>query len=125
MSLLDMQRFREVANEDPEFSIAARYWSSSLKLGMGDAGHLLTIQDGKITVIEPVPAQSDVGDIRISGPAEDWGKILEPVPPPFYQDIFAATVYHGLAYEGDLELMFAYYPALRRMVEIMRECATA
>jgi hypothetical protein len=117
-----MDRFCKLANKDPEFLIAARFWNSSLKLDMDDSTHILRIQDGKITVDSNAQA-SEVCDISISAPSEDWNKMFEPVPGPFYQDLFAATVYHGFSYDGDLELMFAYYPALRRMVELMRECA--
>jgi hypothetical protein len=118
-----MDRFCELANHDPEFSIAARFWNSSLKLEMEDSTHILRIQDGKLAMDSTSPI-SEACDIKISAPSEDWKKMLEPVPQPFYQDLFAATVYHDFSYDGDLELMFAYYPALRRMVEIMRECVT-
>lgn len=125
MSLLDKDSFCESANKDPEFLIAARFWNTSLKIEMEDDAFILDIKDGKISAINSAPAPDDAWDIKISGPADDWRNILEPIPRPFYQDIFAATVYHGLSYDGDLESMFAYYPALRRMVEIMRECAAA
>ena len=122
MSLLNMDRFCELANKDTEFLIAARFWNSSLKLEMEDSAYILRIQDGKVAMDSTSPI-SETCDIKISAPSDDWKKMLEPVPQPFYQDLFAATVYHDFSYDGDLELMFAYYPALRRMVEIMRECS--
>lgn len=125
MNLLDMDRFCEMANNDPEFSIAARFWNSALRLEMGERSYILNIRDGTIDAVDLAPSSSESWDIKIGGPAEDWKEILEPIPRPFYQDLFAATVYHGLYYDGDLELMFAYYPALRRMMEIMRECAAS
>jgi hypothetical protein len=122
MSLLDMQKFCERANRDPEYLIAARFWNASLKIEMEDSAHVLKVRDGQLAV-EAASSTSEACNIAISAPLEDWKKMLEPVPQPFYQDLFAATVYHGFSYDGDLELMFAYYPALRRMVELMRECA--
>ncbi len=123
MSLPNIDSVYEAANRDPEFLIAARFWNTLLKLEMGENSFILTIRDGKIASVDSTPSPSEPWEIRIGGPLEDWNEIVSPVPRPFYQDIFAATVYHNLSYEGDLELMFAYYPALRRFVEIMRECA--
>ena len=125
MGLPDMKRFRDLANEDAEFLIAARFWNCRMKLAMESFDCVLTIEDGRIASLNSAPSESDEWDILISGPAEDWERLCEPVPRPFYQDIFAAAVYHGFSYDGDLESMYAYYPALRRMVELMRECAAA
>jgi hypothetical protein len=124
MALFNIEKFHVLANNDPEFLIAARFWNTFLKLEMGDSVCVLKIEEGRIASVNLSPSMCDAWNIRISGPAEDWKKILEPIPPPFYQDIFAASVYHNLSYEGDMESMFAYYPAIRRMAEIMRECAT-
>ena len=122
MSLLNMETFCELTNNDPEYLIAARFWNASMKLEMEVSTHILRIQEGTISVDSSAPA-SETCDITISAPSHDWKKMFAPVPEPFYQDLFAATVYHDFSYDGDLELMFAYYPALRRMIELMRACA--
>ena len=47
------------------------------------------------------------------------------MPRPFYQDLYAATVHHGFSVSGDTLNYCAYYPALRRLVELMRDARHA
>ena len=42
------------------------------------------------------------------------------MPKPFYQDLYAATIHHGFSVAGDTLDYCAYYPALRRLIELMR-----
>ena len=58
-----------------------------------------------------------------AAPAE-WEKLLAPVPPPFYQDPFGASLHHPVSLGGDPETLFAYYGALRRVIEILRRGAS-
>ena len=46
-------------------------------------------------------------------------------PRPFYQDLYAATIHHGFTAAGNRTHFCAYYPALRRLVELMREVKNA
>jgi hypothetical protein len=59
-------------------------------------------------------------DIVITAPVEDWKKFLERIPKPFYVDLFGATIYHGFRVGGDMASFYAYYPAVRRLFDIMR-----
>jgi len=58
-------------------------------------------------------------------PAEVWERMLEPIPAPFYHDLFAAAVHHGVQMNPDYLDFAAYYPALRRMLEVMRDARAA
>jgi hypothetical protein len=120
MSLIDIDNFYAVVNNDPEFLIAARFWDMSFKIEMGESRLILKIQDGKIAEVNRRPARDEPWAFKISAPAEDWEKFLKPTPGPFYHDMYAASIHHGFVCEGDLESMYAYYPAVRRMFEIMR-----
>jgi hypothetical protein len=46
--------------------------------------------------------------------------MLETVPQPFYQDLFGATVHHGFTLGGDIEDVGPYYPAIQRVIALMR-----
>jgi hypothetical protein len=120
MSLIDVAKWRFLVNRDPEFMIAARYWNALLKVRMGEQGCILKIQDGQIAAVEETPTLFDAYDIEVAAPEEDWRKFLEPIPPPFYQDVFSAAIRHSFTVGADLESLFAYYPAARRMFELMR-----
>jgi hypothetical protein len=124
MDVVPIERLREAANDDAEFRIAARFWDAVLRIGVDDAGTLIRIRDGCIEEITPeLPIGMSTWDFSISAPATEWRHFLEPVPRPFYQDLWGASLYHGFRVEGNLETFYPYYAAVRRMFELMRASA--
>jgi hypothetical protein len=114
------------ANNDPEFRITARFWNSTLRLDMGDVPLLIRIEKGQITEVvsgEHAFSLLTPANIIISAPAAEWQKFLERIPKPFYVDLWGATAYHGFKVGGDMESFYAYYPAVRRLFDIMRALA--
>jgi hypothetical protein len=107
-------------NDDPEFRLCGRLWSARIRYRMGDDAFILDIRHGRVAgVVEPAGIFDDF-TIEIAAGEETWEKILAPVPPPFHHDLFPAQLHHGLRITGDLESVFAYYGALRRITELMR-----
>ena len=114
---------QDAVNVDPEFRIAARFWNATVRLDMGGDALLLCIEKGQIaevvtgaqvfTFLTPV-------NIIIRAPVVEWQKFLEPIPQPFYVDLWGATAHHDFQVSGDMESMYAYYPAIRRLFDIMR-----
>ena len=80
----------------------------------------LDIRNGELAGVVEAPGIFDEFAIEIAAGDDVWAKILAPVPPPFYHDLFPAQLHHGLRISGDLESVFAYYGALRRLTELMR-----
>ena len=107
------------ANADPEFRLAARFWNAELALCDELAGQLVKIEDGRVRGLRPY-APGDACDVSISAPREEWDRFLAPVPRPFYQDLWGAWTRHGFELDGDLDSLYAYYPALRRMFDLLR-----
>lgn len=105
---------------DGEFRIAARHWTATLRLDVGDQSHAIRLRDGRVESIAACPAASDC-DVYVTAPRDTWEQMLQPVPRPFYQDLLAAATHHGVALNADLLEIAAYYPALRRLLEILRE----
>jgi hypothetical protein len=118
--MLDWQHLMTQANADGEFGLHARFWNSTIKLGFGDEDYRMDIRDGHVTAIEPWFGTM-AGNLTISGSTEDWDALLARTPQPFYQDLHAASVHHGFETSGDTTHYCAYYPAIRRLVELMRE----
>jgi hypothetical protein len=118
-----MQRVLAKANDDPEFKIAARMWNADLELVAGDDVVRTAIRNGRVTASSG--AANGVPSIRVVGPADGWARMLQPHPPPFYQDLFGATIYHGFKIDGAVEHFGPYYAALRRLLEIAREGGAA
>jgi len=118
--LLDWSTLVARANADAEFRLHSRFWNARLRLALGDKQWRVDVRDGALGTVEPwfggIAANLDV-----SAPLADWEAMLAAVPRPFYQDLQAATVHHGFRVAGDTRHYCAYYPALRRLIELMRE----
>jgi len=107
-------------NEDGEFRLASRFWDASLRLDLGSESQRLRFEAGALREVSPC-AQDAACDLHISASTEEWEKLLEPIPRPFYQDLLAAQIHHGFTLSEDMLAFAAYYPALQRLVEILRQ----
>ncbi len=123
MTLFDEQAFAEALNRDGEFAIAARFLDGALKLYFDDQALLLRFRDGRLAGMS-VPSLFDTADVTIKGPLVSWRELLQPMPRPFFHDMFAAIVRNEFQWYGNAETFFAYYGAFRRMFQIMRDHAT-
>jgi hypothetical protein len=123
VDLETVQRLGSAANDDPEFGLAARFWTTVLRFDIGDDTFLIHVGDGRVTwVDEPVgPAKRrSASSIVVAAPAGEWDELLSLVPRPFYQDLWGATNHHGFEVLGDLEEFSQYYRAISRMLELLR-----
>ncbi len=118
--MLDWERLRSFANDDGEFRLHARFWNATIRLGVGDDSLKVRIDDGAIAEIGPWFGVL-AGNLAITAPEDDWQALLAAKPRPFYQDLYPATIHHGFDVAGDIRNYCAYYPAIRRLIEIMRE----
>ena len=115
-----MERLRSCLNHDPEFELAARFMSHNIRLGVGESECIVKVSDGIVTEIK-LPPFSEPCDFSIEGPSQSWENLLEPVPPPFYNSLFAGLQRGNFRLTGDLEVAYAYLWAMNRMVDIMRQ----
>ena len=111
-----------LANDDPEFALAARMWDGDVLFACGEDAVRMSVRGGRITDVVAASASAEAA-IRVIATADDWEKLLHPVPPPFYQDLFGAASRHGVLLLGEPENVFPYYPALRRLIELLRTSA--
>jgi hypothetical protein len=111
---------RQALNDDPEFRYSARYWDASLRLGIGDQPLHLTVEDGRVEAIRPWQA-GDSSDLGIDASREEWEELLAPLPRPFYQSLYGATVHHGFTLAGEDVEIYAYMAAVTRLIEVMRQ----
>jgi hypothetical protein len=105
-------------NRDAEFRLAARLWDATLRLGIGDASHSLRFEDGSL--VEVAACEGDAPcDVFIEASEDDWRELLAPVPRPYFQDLFGAQWQHGVRLPEDPIAYAAYYPALRRLMQLL------
>lgn len=109
---------RERVNADSEFQLAARFWNATLRLDFDAWSQSLRFEEGRLVLAEPCTADADC-DLFIGAPDDDWRELLAPVPRPFYQDLFGAQLQHGVRLSPDPLDYAAYYPALRRLVQLL------
>ena len=109
---------RERVNADPEFQHSARFWDATLRLDFDEWSQSLRFQDGRLVLAEPCTPDADC-DLFIGASDESWRELLAPVPRPFYQDLFGAQLHHGVRLPAEQLDYAAYYPALRRLVQLL------
>jgi hypothetical protein len=120
MALIAWDELAGRVDEDGEFRLASRFWDATLRLDLGPESRRLCFEEGRLREIGSCDPDAAC-DLHISAPLEDWERLLAPVPRPFYQDLLGAQLHHGFQMNADLLDIAAYYPALRRLVEILRE----
>jgi len=92
-----------------------------LQVAAGADVATFTIQDGRLE-----PGAGPVGDfpgvVTLAAPVAVWSAMLEPTPAPFLHDPFGAA-HHGFVIGGHLETIAAFAPAVRRLIEVLRQAA--
>lgn len=121
MAIPDVAALRARFERDPELSHAVRFWTGALHLAEGASRCALRFEAGRLAGAGPSAAPAGPRDVEISAAPAEWDKLLAAVPPPFYQDVFGASLHHPVSLGGDVETVYAYYPAIRRVLEILRE----
>jgi hypothetical protein len=106
--------------QDPEWALAARFWTARIVFFVDDEEHVMTIENGQAVSFQPAAPASLPCPLRIGGPSASWRELLRPVPRPFFQDFLPASLHHGFVCEGDLESFYAYYGAISRILVAMR-----
>ncbi|HBP15025.1 MAG TPA: hypothetical protein DD457_07460 [Gammaproteobacteria bacterium] len=122
--MFDWNGVKTKANSDGEFGIHARMWDSTLRISIGDEKTRIDIEGGTIREIQDWYGGGPT-DLAISASQQDWDELLRSVPKPFYQDLYPASIHHGFEITGDRDNYCAYYPAIRRLIEILREVRNA
>jgi hypothetical protein len=112
-------RVIERANGDGEFRIAARFWRSRLRLDLGAESVRLAVEDGAIRGAEPCGREAAC-DTSVSGEGDAWERLFAAVP--LWQDLFGAALRGDFTIAGaDPDGFLAYYPAVRRLLDLVRE----
>jgi hypothetical protein len=108
---------RARCTEDGEFRLATRFWTGSVRLELPGAPLLVSLRDGAIVATAGAATQAT---LTVSAPDDLWAKLLAAVPPPMFNDIAPAAAF-GLTVSGDTETYWQYYPAIQRLVQLLRE----
>jgi hypothetical protein len=83
--------------------------------------HRIELRDGAVVGVATVPATTawEADEVGFRAAAEVWERMLEAEPRPHYHGLMAARR-HGLVVEGSEERRLQYFPAIRRLIELLR-----
>jgi hypothetical protein len=115
------KQFLALINSDQEFRLVSRDITLNLCLEVGSERRLINFRDGKTEKIGRFVPLTEPVDITIKGPSEFWQLLLSPVPAPGFQNLYAGVRFKKCEVSGNSELYFAYYAAITRMIELMRD----
>lgn len=121
---INEDHLRDALNADPEFRLQARYWNTQFRIVTDTQNLLVRLADGEVVSVDPRATPFDTWDFQLAGTDEHWAALLAPVPPPFFQDYYAAMLYHGFRIEGNMKMIMAYYPAIRRTRQVLAQVVT-
>ena len=108
---------------DGEFALAARYWTTAVRLDLGAESYRLEVDDGRVGAFRAGAQTDPAADIVLAGPDADWAEILAPVPRAYFHDVLSGPRFgfHRVTVTGDeLAEVFPYYHAIQRLVDVIR-----
>ncbi|KWX67592.1 hypothetical protein [Mycobacterium sp. NAZ190054] len=121
---LDLHALEHQLRHDPEFVLNSHQLTATIRVIIGTTQSFqIIVGNGSLTEIDPEVTPFDPYDIQLAGTDEHWTQLLAVIPPAFYQDFYPAMVHHGFRIEGDMETIMAYYPAIRRLGDLLRTVA--
>ena len=115
------EQVRSRINNDPAFGLVARDMTLNLAIQVDDQARLIEIRDGAVQSIGRfVPLTAPI-DVTVRGPGAFWRALLSPVPPPRFQNLYAGVRAGTCEVIGNGELYNAYFAAIARMIDVMRD----
>ena len=115
------ERLRERINQDGAFRQVSRDMTLNMVLETDGVARLVTFRDGTLTSIKPLVAVTEPVDLTIRGDTTFWRNLLSPVPPPRFQNLYAGVRAETCQVSGNAELYWAYFAALTRLFDVMRD----
>ncbi len=116
------EALREAVATDTELAVIGRWCTLDLALVACEETILLRFEGGKIAEIVLEPDIGASWSVTLRGTREDWLTFLQPVPPPFYQDLLAMNSrVPSFTIEGDRKVFVRHLRALARIFRIARE----
>lgn len=117
-----VERWQNLVNQDSVMKVIGRHFTANVLMEFGQHAYVLSFVDGAIARVAHNIGPETTFALALRGPLETWGKFIQPIPPPMYNDLIAMThPLHGrLRAEGDLKVMWQNLRALTWALDIMR-----
>jgi len=116
--------YKKAVEKDSEMKCVGKYFTADFLLDFGGKELLFKVGNGKILDVIESPTMDDPWQFAVRWPLEDWEKFIQPVPPPFHNDLFAGMYQAGCVLQGDTEAFMGNLKGLFRILAVMREVRT-
>ncbi|HJQ58557.1 MAG TPA: hypothetical protein VJ890_16730 [Vineibacter sp.] len=100
-------RLPDLVNSNAALVRRGRCLSTTFLVEVGEQAWLIHVREGHIAKVERGPFRMASWSFALRGGEAGWTKFWQPVPPPFYQDIFGLLRQGELRFEGDLLPLWA------------------
>ncbi len=117
---IDFPKFIEKVYETHEMQRYSRSFNGKVRLGDDDGSWLISYKNGTPETVEHVEGEVD-SDIQFIATSDQWVKILEVTPPPFYNSASTANLYHGVKYNMKDIVTRQYSLMLQEIIRKLRE----
>jgi hypothetical protein len=91
-----------LVNADDGLVRRGRYVDTTFMITIGDDGHLVRVQEGRIAAVTSGPFITPDYSFALRAARDVWEKFWKPLPPRGYTDIFALVKFRRIRVEGDL-----------------------
>jgi hypothetical protein len=102
-----LDRLPDLVNGNAALVRRGRFLSTDFLVEIGPQSWLIRVREGRIARVEKGPFRMASWTFALRGTAEGWAKFWQPVPPPFYQDLFGLLRQNELRFEGDLQPLWS------------------
>ena len=102
-----LDRLPDLVNGNAALVRRGRFLSTTFLVEVGPQAWLVHVREGRIAAVEKGPFRMASWSFALRGTAEGWARFWQPVPPPYYQDIFGLLRQNELRLEGDLLPLWA------------------
>ena len=125
MSVYDgswVQSWLSLVNRDNVAKLLGRHFTADVMLEFGEQPYVVSFRDGQITKVQNEIGPETTYELALRAPTATWDKFIQPIPPPFYNDIIAMshTLHGRLKIEGDKKVMWQNLRALTWDLDLMR-----
>jgi hypothetical protein len=117
-----MERWQNLVNQDSVTKVIGRHLTLDCLLDFTSAAYVVSLVNGTLTRVTQNIGPETTYQFALRAPQESWGKFIQPIPPPMYNDIWAmAHPLHGrLKLEGDVKVMWQNLRAFTWTLDLMR-----
>lgn len=113
-------RWVEVINEDAEITRLGQFFDGRMCIQVDDDKFILVVNRGRVIDLLENALWDRPFDFKIAATRDVWWHSVQPVPRPFYQDIFGMMWNHGMTLEGNVVTAMQHIRVVKLMLAAMK-----